>query len=179
MKKIFSYLILLALPLLVFSCRSKAPETPVSKMKSVLYTSIPASSEVIELLAGKSKTVDVNVCAEAVSDVYMTMTFKVDPEAVASYNSKNGTNYEILPSSAFTFTKGEVMLPRFHDAIKPVMEWLYYSVQTGNEAQITIDANSKPDYRAGLEKELEAMRNQEMWRAGETVRKLRPENQEL
>ena len=29
------------------------------------------------------------------------------------------------------------------------------------------------------EKELEAMRNQEMWRAGETVRKLRPENQEL
>ena len=69
--------------------------------------------------------------------------------------------------------------PRFHDAIKPVMEWLYYSVKTGNEAQITIDANSKPDYRAGLEKELEAMRNQEMWRAGETVRKLRPENQEI
>ena len=67
----------------------------------------------------------------------------------------------------------------FHDAIKPVMEWLYYSVQTGNEAQITIDANSKPDYRAGLEKELEAMRNQEMWRAGETVRKLRPENQDV
>ena len=68
--------------------------------------------------------------------------------------------------------------PRFHDAIKPVMEWLYYSVKTGNEAQISIDANSKPDYRAGLEKELEAMRNQEMWRAGETVRKLRPEYQE-
>ena len=68
--------------------------------------------------------------------------------------------------------------PRFHDAVKPVMEWLYYSVKTGNEAQISIDATSKPDYRAGLEKELEAMRNQEMWRAGETVRKLRPEYQE-
>ena len=27
--------------------------------------------------------------------------------------------------------------------------------------------------------ELEAMRNQEMWRSGETVRKLRPENQEV
>ena len=66
--------------------------------------------------------------------------------------------------------------PRFRDAIKPVMQWLYYSVKTGNEAQISIDANSKPDYRAGLEKELEAMRNKEMWRAGETVRKLRPEN---
>ena len=66
--------------------------------------------------------------------------------------------------------------PRFREAIKPVMEWLYLSVQTGKEAQISIDANSKEDYREGLEKELEAMRNKEMWRAGETVRKLRPEN---
>ena len=68
--------------------------------------------------------------------------------------------------------------PRFHDAIKPVMEWLYLSVLTGKEAQISIDANSKPDYRAGLEKELEAMRNQEMWQAGAVVRKLRPEYSE-
>ena len=68
--------------------------------------------------------------------------------------------------------------PRFRDAIKPVMEWLYYSVKTGNEAQISIDSNSKPDYRDGLNKELEAMRNKEMWRAAETVRKLRPENNE-
>ena len=66
--------------------------------------------------------------------------------------------------------------PRFKNAIKPVMQWLYYSVKTGNEAQISIDANSKADYREGLEKELAAMRNKEMWRAGETVRKLRPEN---
>lgn len=66
--------------------------------------------------------------------------------------------------------------PRFHDAVKPVMEWLYYSVKTGNEAQISIDANSKPDYRDGLEKELKAMRESEMWQAGAQVRKLRPEN---
>ena len=56
------------------------------------------------------------------------------------------------------------------------MEWLYLSVKTGNEAQVSIDSNSKVDYREGLNKELEAMRNKEMWRAGETVRKLRPEN---
>ena len=66
--------------------------------------------------------------------------------------------------------------PRFRDAIKPVMQWLYYSVKTGNEAQISIDSNSKADYRDGLNKELEAMRNMEMWRAAETVRQLRPEN---
>ncbi|MBR4714534.1 MAG: ketol-acid reductoisomerase [Paludibacteraceae bacterium] len=64
----------------------------------------------------------------------------------------------------------------FHDAIKPVMQKLYKSVITGQEAQISIDSNSKPDYRANLEKELAALHDSEMWRAGEVVRKLRPEN---
>ena len=63
----------------------------------------------------------------------------------------------------------------FHDAIKPVMERLSNSVSEGVEAQIAIDANSKPDYREGLEKELQALRDSELWRAAETVRKLRPE----
>lgn len=67
--------------------------------------------------------------------------------------------------------------PRFHDAIKPVCEWLYLSVQNGTEAQISIDSNSKPDYREGLEKELKAMRDSEMWQTAVTVRTLRPENQ--
>lgn len=66
--------------------------------------------------------------------------------------------------------------PRFRDAIKPVMEWLYLSVQTGHEAQISIDSNSKPDYREKLNEELRQMRESEMWQAGMTVRKLRPEN---
>lgn len=64
----------------------------------------------------------------------------------------------------------------FHDAIKPVVEKLYTSVVTGNEAQISIDSNSKPDYRVKLEAELKALRESEMWRTGEVVRQLRPEN---
>ena len=64
----------------------------------------------------------------------------------------------------------------FHDAIKPVVEKLYKSVKAGHEAQISIDANSKPDYRVGLEKELKALHDSEMWRTAEVVRKLRPEN---
>lgn len=63
----------------------------------------------------------------------------------------------------------------FHDAIKPVMERLYASVECGEEAQRSIDSNSTPDYRIKLEKELELLRNSEMWQAGATVRKLRPE----
>jgi ketol-acid reductoisomerase len=65
---------------------------------------------------------------------------------------------------------------KFRDAVAPVMEELYDSVASGNEARITIEANKKPDYRVGLEKELDELRNSEMWRTGATVRKLRPEN---
>jgi ketol-acid reductoisomerase len=64
----------------------------------------------------------------------------------------------------------------FHDAIKPVVQKLYTSVKEGHEAQISIDSNSKPDYREGLEKELKALRESEMWQTANTVRKLRPEN---
>lgn len=64
----------------------------------------------------------------------------------------------------------------FHDAIKPVMYKLYESVKSGNEAQISIDSNSQPDYRAKLNEELKALRESEMWRTAEVVRQLRPEN---
>ena len=64
----------------------------------------------------------------------------------------------------------------FHDAITPVVEKLYASVKSGHEAQISIDSNSKPDYRVGLEKELAALRESEMWRTAAVVRQLRPEN---
>lgn len=64
----------------------------------------------------------------------------------------------------------------FHDAVKPVIERLYQSVESGHEAQLSIDANSRPDYREQLEKELKAMRESELWQAGITVRQLRPEN---
>lgn len=66
--------------------------------------------------------------------------------------------------------------PRFKAACLPVMEWLYASVESGNEAQISIDKNSQADYREKLNAELKAMHDMEMWRAGETVRQLRPEN---
>ena len=64
----------------------------------------------------------------------------------------------------------------FHDAIKPVMEKLYQSVSSGNEARISIESNSKPDYREKLNAELKALRESEMWQTAVTVRKLRPEN---
>jgi len=65
---------------------------------------------------------------------------------------------------------------RFRDATSPLFEELYDNVAKGNEAQRSIDSNSKPDYREKLEVELTELRESEMWKAGKTVRSLRPEN---
>ena len=65
---------------------------------------------------------------------------------------------------------------RFRDATKPVFEELYREVAAGNEAQRSIDLNSKPDYREKLDEELRQMRESEMWQTGAVVRKLRHEN---
>jgi ketol-acid reductoisomerase len=39
-----------------------------------------------------------------------------------------------------------------------------------------LDTCGAPDYREKLEKELDEWRDSEMWKAGATVRSLRPEN---
>lgn len=64
---------------------------------------------------------------------------------------------------------------RFRDAVAPVFDELYESVKTGKETEIVLEANSAPDYRERLEKELTAMREMEMWQAGKVLRELRPE----
>jgi ketol-acid reductoisomerase len=65
---------------------------------------------------------------------------------------------------------------KFRDAVAPVFSDLYKSVTSGDEARITLEANSKPDYRETLDKELAAIRDSEMWQTGAAVRSLRPEN---
>ncbi|MBQ0769369.1 MAG: ketol-acid reductoisomerase [Bizionia sp.] len=63
---------------------------------------------------------------------------------------------------------------KFRDATEPVLNELYDSVVSGKEAEIVIEANSKPDYREKLEEELKVMQNSELWQTGLEVRKLRP-----
>ncbi len=90
--------------------------------------------------------------------------------------AKNGMDW-MYANCSTTAQRGALdWMGPFHDAIKPVMEKLYESVKTGNEAQISIDSNSKPDYREKLNEELRQLRESEMWQTAVTVRKLRPEN---
>lgn len=65
---------------------------------------------------------------------------------------------------------------KFRDAVAPVFEELYDSVDAGEEAQRSIDSNSQSDYREKLGEELRELRESEMWQAGRVVRQLRPEN---
>jgi len=66
--------------------------------------------------------------------------------------------------------------PRFRDAVAPVFDELYRKVTSGEETKRVLEANSAPDYREKLDKELNEVKNSEMWQTGATVRSLRPEN---
>jgi len=64
---------------------------------------------------------------------------------------------------------------RFRDAVAPVFTQLYDSVASGKETEIVLKAGSAPNYRDQLQKELDEIKNSEMWLAGSALRALRPE----
>ena len=98
------------------------------------------------------------------------------------------------PSEAFNETVEELTQSLMPLVAENGMDWMYANCSTtaqrgaldwwkrfgevaaGNEAQRSIDLNSKPDYREKLNEELREMRESEMWQTGAVVRKLRPEN---
>src|SRR5512136_1256552 len=63
---------------------------------------------------------------------------------------------------------------RFRSATQPVFDSLYDLVAAGEETRIVLEKSKAADYRQKLADELKEMGNSEMWRAGETVRSLRP-----
>lgn len=65
---------------------------------------------------------------------------------------------------------------KFREATTPVFEDLYSSVVSGEETRVCLKANGAADYSEKLAKELDELRNSEMWQAGAAVRSLRPEN---
>jgi len=64
--------------------------------------------------------------------------------------------------------------PRFRNAVLPLFERLYRSVKSGKETARVLSTCSGKDYQKRLARELNAIRDSEMWRAGAAVRALRP-----
>ncbi|KAF9648949.1 ketol-acid reductoisomerase [Thelephora ganbajun] len=67
--------------------------------------------------------------------------------------------------------------PVFEKANTPIFEKLYQSVKDGTETRKALEFNGRTTYREDLAKELAEIDNQEIWRAGKTVRSLRPDAQ--
>ncbi len=66
---------------------------------------------------------------------------------------------------------------RFREGTKPLFESLYELVFSGEETRIVLEKSKEPDYKKKLGDELKELGNSEMWRAGKTVRSLRPKTQ--
>jgi ketol-acid reductoisomerase len=64
--------------------------------------------------------------------------------------------------------------PKFKQAVMPVFKKLYHRVATGQEAERVIKVCGAKSYPQRVAKELAAIRDSEMWRAGAAVRALRP-----
>lgn len=65
--------------------------------------------------------------------------------------------------------------PIFEAANRPVFEKLYQSVRNGTETRKALEFNGRSTYRQDLARELKEIDDQEIWRAGKTVRSLRPD----
>lgn len=66
--------------------------------------------------------------------------------------------------------------PIFETATTPVFEKLYESVRNGTETRNALEFNGRATYREDLAKEIRDIEEQEIWRAGQVVRSLRPES---
>nr|OQO21915.1 Ketol-acid reductoisomerase, mitochondrial [Rachicladosporium sp. CCFEE 5018] len=88
----------------------------------------------------------------------------------------NGMDYMYAACST-TARRGAIdWSAKFKSNLKPLFQELYKSVKDGEETRRTMEYAGRPDYREAFEKEMEEIRELEIWRAGKAVRSLRPEN---
>ena len=95
-------------------------------------------------------------------------------ESLIKLVAENGMDWMYLNCSA-TAQRGALdWKPKFKKAVMPVFQDLYKRVVTGVETKRVLTSCSKANYQDQLKKELDAMANSEMWRAGKATRDLRP-----
>ena len=111
MKKI-AILVSVLLPcLLAVSCNKEKGQEEVKP--AVLGIEVNDAQALYSVPKNQATTITLAVVADPVSEEAYTITVGANPGLVASYNSKNSTSYEMLPSDAYSFTSTSVMLPRY------------------------------------------------------------------
>ena len=113
MKRIAFVSLILIPCLLTFSCKKNGEDQPGGNGPAQLSVQVKDALDVYEVPEHQNLTLTLNVTADPTSAEAYTITLAADPGLVSSYNSKNGTAYTMLPSSAFSFTSNEVVLPRY------------------------------------------------------------------
>ncbi len=87
--------------------------------------------------------------------------------------NENGLPF-LLENASTTAQRGALdWRHEFRKATEPTFKKLYDNVKSGKEARIVLEANSAADCEEKLEKEINKIKNSEMWKAGEATRKLR------
>lgn len=87
--------------------------------------------------------------------------------------NKNGMDYMFSNCSA-TAQRGALdWSKKFEKLNKPLIQEIYNNVKEGHEAKKIIKSNSSTNYKDGLDKELQDINNQEIWKVGKEIRKLR------
>lgn len=95
-------------------------------------------------------------------------------ESLIRLVGENGMDWMYANCSA-TAQRGALdWKPKFKRAVLPLFNELYRRVASGVETRRVLTACGRSDYQQQLGKELQAMRNSEMWLAGKATRALRP-----
>jgi ketol-acid reductoisomerase len=95
-------------------------------------------------------------------------------ESLIRLVGENGMDWMYANCSA-TAQRGALdWKPKFKKAVMPLFGELYKRVASGEETKRVLQACGRSDYKEQLTKELNAMANSEMWRAGKATRTLRP-----
>ncbi len=88
--------------------------------------------------------------------------------------SENGMDWMFANCSTTAQHGALKWMKPFKEAALPIFDELYESVENGTEAAEVIADNSQSNYRQKLDDKLTQLRQEEIWRTGEQVRKLRP-----
>lgn len=69
--------------------------------------------------------------------------------------------------------------PKFEAVLKPVIRDCYNKVKDGSEMERVLEMRNDPNYRDVLNKELDEMKNSELWKTGKKVRDLRSKDKNV
>ncbi|MBP5397037.1 MAG: DUF1735 domain-containing protein [Bacteroidales bacterium] len=115
MKKLTSFLLILATCLMVFSCKKDEAAGGGSTSKvavlSIVVNDLPA---IVEVPQHQTLPFETQVASNPGPESALQITLGADESLVASYNAAHGTSYQMLPATAFEFSSGQLLLSRYN-----------------------------------------------------------------